>query len=121
MKIAQPIIQYIGFKDLTNSEKRTVEKIATEYQEKIQRLTDKPTTVKIQFKVYEEEGKKKKYAVTVDTMSANKAQFSTKRADWDLARAMHRALKYMERSIGKKLRTDDKGIGASRPRTRLKK
>ncbi|MCK4670588.1 MAG: hypothetical protein KAT43_05285 [Nanoarchaeota archaeon] len=121
MRNTQAIIRYTGLKNLTSSEKRTAEKLASQYHAKIQEALDRTTTLKFHFKVHDEEGKKKKYSVTVETVAANRQPFSASRADWDLARTMHRALKYLEREIKKKLRTDDKGIGTKRARTRIRK
>lgn len=113
MRSTEPVIRYVGLSKLSSTERRTAEKIAAEYQEKVQRAIQKPTPLRVHFKAYDEEGRRKKYTVTIETLAAVRP-FSAKRADWNLARAMHRAFKYLIRQITNQLHSDRKGAAARR-------
>lgn len=99
MKLTQPSIQYVGLTRLTDAEIDVLKTLSFEYQDKIQREMETPTTIVVTVKLHESKGartKRKKYSIRVKTVSA-KRTLETKHAhDWDLARALHKAFKNME-------------------------
>jgi len=114
MKNTQPIIRYQGLKGLGTDEKANVEKICTDYHPKIERAMGKSASIKVQIKTHDDEGKKKKYSVTLNVIAADKV-YTSHLADWDLSRVLHKTFKYLNREILKKKKTDDKGTGVKRP------
>jgi hypothetical protein len=101
-----PIIQFIGLGDLSDEEQDIVKTLATEYQDKIQKQMEKPTSIVIHIKTYKSEGSKKKFSVNIKTVAASHTHEVKNAADWDLARTLHKAFKNMERLVLHKTHTD---------------
>jgi len=101
-----PIIQYVGLNELSAEEQEIVKQLSTEYQDKIQKEMETPTSVSVHIKLYKKEGEKKKFSITLKTVAASQT-FETKNAsDWDLKRVLHKAFKNLERLVLHKLHTD---------------
>lgn len=100
-------IQFVGYDDLDDKEKAILNKLATEYHEKMQRFFLKhPMNIIIQIKKLKKEGDKQKYTIHARVNApANFAQ-SSKAADWDFARTLHKAFKDLERSIEHKIQIE---------------
>lgn len=92
-------IQFIGVKELDNVQQTIVNKLSTEYYDKIQRELKNLTSIVVHVKAYEKEGKKSKFSIHLRAIAPTKIFESTKAADWDLARALHKAFKDLERQI----------------------
>ncbi|MBW2995460.1 hypothetical protein KY312_03830 [Candidatus Woesearchaeota archaeon] len=102
----EPIIQYVGLKSLSDEEQEMTKTLATEYQDKIQKEMEIPVSLVVHIKKYKSEGKKAKFSVNIKTVAASQTYEVKRAADWDLARAMHKAFKNMERLVLHKTHTD---------------
>ena len=91
-------IQYRGVDGLNDDEKGTLNKLAPEYYEKIQRALKNVTSLQVDIKLYNKLGSKKKYDIHAKVIAPTK-MFSTSYADWDFARTLHKVFKKMEREI----------------------
>jgi hypothetical protein len=80
---------------LTENERKSVDKLLKEYQLKIQRLAKTPVKLKIDIKEYDKEGKKSKYSINSQAIFTGKV-FTSSSWDWDLSRAIHKAMIKLE-------------------------
>ena len=93
------MIQFIGIKQLEPMEQETVQRLATEYFEKIKRTLKNKVKLKIHIKKYEQEGKQKKYSIHMQA-AAPAGVLNVDREDgFDLARVMHKAFENMRQVI----------------------
>jgi hypothetical protein len=102
----EPIVQFIGLNELTPEEQEIVRTLSTEYQDKIQKEMETPTSLIVDIRAHEEEGHRKKYSVHIRTMAAASTMHIEKASDWDLERTLHKAFKNMERLILHKTHVD---------------
>ena len=100
------VIQFTGLKELDSLAQGRVKEISAFYYDKIKRSLKSITTLKVHIKVYKKEGSRKKYSVHVKAIAPTKIFVSTKAADWDIARVMHKAFQDIEREILHRLKTD---------------
>ncbi len=100
-------IQIVGIKELDEPDKDIVNKLANEYFVKIKRKLKNFTSLLIHIKCSNKDGKKKMYSINARVTAPTRMFESTKAADWDLARTLHKAFKDLEREIEHKLHTDD--------------
>jgi hypothetical protein len=132
MGITNDIIQYKGI-DLLNAEEREfLDKIASEYFEKIKRSMRNVTQLQIHLKAYEMSGKgkedkekRKKFDIHIRAIAPTKKIFvSTKPAthvknkDWKFSKSIQEAFKNLENQIKKEFQTDK---GKVKPRFNLKR
>jgi len=95
-------IQFIGLNDLEKTDQDMVQKLATEYYDKIQREFRNITSLVIHIKNYGKGGHRPKYSVHIRAVAPTKIFDSSKSkqtATWDLASAMHQSFKNLERQI----------------------
>lgn len=92
-------IQFIGVNELDEPQKALVNKLSTEYYDKIQRSLKNLTSLVIHVKQYEKEGKKSKFSIHIRAIAPTRIFESTKASDWDLTRTLHKAFKDLERQI----------------------
>jgi len=85
-------IKIKGIALLNDEEKETVNKLLDEYYKKIQRQTKKIISLKIHFKEYKKDGKRKKYSINAEAVTPA-GIFSVSAFDWDFARTIHKAMK----------------------------
>ena len=83
-------IKIVGIKELDDKEIETVNRLAREYYNKIQRAIKNITSLVIHVKTYNITGKRKQYEINVKVIAPTKT-FDSKAAEWDLARALHMA------------------------------
>ncbi len=91
-------IKIIGIKELNDNEVETVNRLAKEYYNKIQRAIKNITSLVIHVKTYNITGKRKQYEINVKVVAPTKS-FDSKAVEWDLAKALHMALGKVERMI----------------------
>ena len=91
-------IKIIGIKELDDKEVETVNRLAKEYYGKIQRAIKNITSLVIHVKIYNVTGKRKQYEINVKVMAPTKS-FDSKAAEWELAKALHRVFRKIERMI----------------------
>ena len=91
-------IKIIGIKELDDKEVETVNRLAGEYYNKIQRAIKNVTSFVIHIKSYEKTGKRKKYSVSLNVVAPTRT-FDSKAADWELAKALHMTFNKVERMI----------------------
>ena len=96
-------IQYRGVNDLIEKEKITLNKLAPEYYEKIQRALKNITSLQIDIKLYKKLGGKRKYDIHVKAIAPTTI-FSASYADWDFAKTLHKVFKKIENEIMHKIR-----------------
>ncbi len=106
-------IQYAGVDNIDPHQKWILDKLATEYYQKFKRSLQNITSMSVHIKAHENEGTRKKYSIHIKLHAPTKIFASTKgNADWDLARALHKAFKNIEQQIRHRFRKDssrDKG------------
>lgn len=91
---------------LDEKEKETANRLIGEYYSKIQRMLKTDILLKIHFKEYDKDGKKKKYSINVDAIFSGK-MINSNSWDYDLARAIHKSMKKIENEIEKKFHTSE--------------
>ena len=96
-------IQYRGANKLNEEEKNTLNKLAPEYYDKIQRSLNNVTSLQVDIKLYKKLGGKRKYDVHVKAVAPTTI-FSASYADWDFARTLHKVFKKIENEIAHKIR-----------------
>ena len=109
-------IQYIGLEQLNEEEKSTLNKLSTEYYEKIKRTLKNETTIIVHIKEHKKVGNRKKYSLHIRVQAPTKP-FDSEKADWELAKVIHESFKDLERQIQHRLHTDDQ---ANKPRMKAK-
>lgn len=93
-KIAKDEIAFDGLKSLSISEKALLNRLSTEYFQKIKRMVDNLVALRVKVKTYEKGGEKKKYSIDINVFMPNKNSFnSNKTSDWDFAKALHKAFR----------------------------
>lgn len=108
-------IQYIGANELTVMERRRLDKLATGYHSKIQRMLKNMTSLVVHVKIYESAGKgkkedekkRRKYAIHVRVIAPTRMFASTKAHDWDLARAVHKSFNEVQNIIAKSMHSSE--------------
>lgn len=99
-------IQIIGIDEIEDEfEKATINKLANEYYEKIQRALKNITSVTLHIKKHTKGGKIK-WDIRVRVIAPTRI-FEAQESDWDLARTLHRVFKNIERELEHRLRVDD--------------
>jgi len=103
----EEVIQFIGVHDLETDEQVEVNKLATEYYEKIKRQLKNILGLKVHIKVYEKEGARKKFSIHLQTRSPTFTFESSKAADFELAKALHKAFQDLQHQIQHQKHSDD--------------
>ncbi len=103
----EDIIEFVGLSDLDETEKEILNTLSTEYYQKLKRTLKNVTSLVVHIKKYKKQGTKHKFSINVRAIAPTRAFESTKAADWDLARTLHKAFKDLENQIKHKLHTDD--------------
>ena len=101
------VIQFVGVSDLPPEEQDVVNKLSTEYFDKIKRSVKNITSLMVHVKLYDAEGARKKYSVHAKAISPAGTFTSEHAADWDLARAVHKSFKNLENEVKHRLHADD--------------
>jgi hypothetical protein len=84
-------IEITNVEILTENERKIIDKLLKESQLKIQRLTKTPIKLKIDIKEYDKDGKKSKYSINSQAIFSGKV-FTSSSWDWDLTKAIHKAM-----------------------------
>lgn len=111
----EEIIQFVGVHDLDTEEQLEVNKLATEYYEKLKRQIKNILGLKVHIKTYEKEGARKKYTIHLQTRSPTFSFESTKAADFELARALHKAFQDLQHQIQHQKHSDDQHTRTREP------
>lgn len=93
------LLQFVGLNELEPMEQELVQRVSTENFEKIKRMLKNITKVKVQIKVYDKEGKRKKYSIHIQASSATNELDVDKAQDYDLARAIHKGFEDLKNLI----------------------
>lgn len=105
--MAKEQIQFVGVSKLSPEDQLVVNQLATEYYPKIKRSLKNVTNLVVHIKEYSKTGDRHKYSLHVRALAPTQVFESSKSSDWDLARALHKAFKDVERQIQHKLHTDE--------------
>ncbi len=100
------VIQFVGVKELEPSEQAIVNKLSSEYYDKLKRTINNIASLKVHVKVMSDEGKRKKYHMHTQLLAPTKTYTSTKATDWDLARVLHKSFQDLEHQLSHHLHTD---------------
>ena len=103
----EDIIEFVGLRDLDESEKEVLNTLSTEYYQKLKRTLKNVTSLVVHVKKYKKQGAKQKYSVNIKAIAPTRAFESTKAADWDFPRTLHKAFKDLENQIKHKLHSDE--------------
>ena len=106
----EEIIQFIGVNELSEAEQNVVNNLSAEYYEKIKRSLKNLTSMAVHVKTHNDEGGQKRYELHIRAMSPSHVFESKKDSDWDLARALHKSFKNIEREIEHKLKVSDQDL-----------
>jgi len=101
------VIQFVGVADLQPEEQAIVNKLSTEYYEKLKRMVNNLASLKVHIKTLNDEGKKKLYDIHTQLQAPTVSFNSTKAQDWDLARTLHKSFQDLEHQINHKLHADE--------------
>ena len=105
------IIQYKGLDSLDEGERATLDRLSSEYYDKIKsHFLKNIVQMEIHVKAYEQRRlirKRKKYSIDVKVTAPMKKVYTSNNAsDWDFARTLHKAFNDIENQIKKSLHTD---------------
>lgn len=92
---------------LTPEEKEIAEKILGEYHKKLKRLIKDSPTLKVHIKEYKTEGKGKKFSLNTELSFSGK-KMKSESVDWDLTRALHKAMIKLQTELEHKLHVSKK-------------
>lgn len=99
-------IQIVGMHEIKDEfEKATINKLANEYYQKIQRALNNITPVVLHIKRHSKGGKVK-WDMRVRVVAPTRI-FEAQESDWDLARSLHKVFKNIERELQHKLKVDN--------------
>jgi hypothetical protein len=100
------VIQFVGIKDLEDTQKDLVNKLSTEYYEKIKRKVKNLTNLIVHIKVYSKGGESKKYSLHVRCIAPTHVFESCKSHDFDLATGLHKSFEDIIHQIDHTFHTD---------------
>ena len=99
------VIKYTGMDELNPDQKRLLDKISTEYYQKIKQQLQNETSLSVHLKCYNKGGKCK-YSIHAKVIAPTRIFVSTKAIDWDFCKSLHMAFKDLEMVIKKGLKQD---------------
>ncbi len=100
-------VEIKGLELLDEKEQETAERVLKDYYPKIQRTVKTPLSLKVHIKEYKKEGKGKKYSINAEARFSGIKLLSSSSWDWDLARAIHKALIKLETEIEHKFHVSE--------------
>ena len=92
---------------LTPEEKEASEKILEEDYKKIKRLIKDSPKLKVHIKEYKTDGKGKKFSINTELSFSGK-KLKSESVDWDLTRALHKAMIKLQTELEHKLHISEK-------------
>ena len=87
-----------GTENLSADDKLVIDKIIKEYEDRITRHGEKIDVFEVHLKCHQKEGKSKRYAIETK-LYIGKFRFETSADDWNLADALHSAMKKLMSEI----------------------
>ena len=100
------LVQFVGLTDLSSDEQQIIKDISASGFEKLQRDLKTISRMVVHIKKYNEDGERHKYALHVRLNASTHVIESCKSHDWDLTRAMHKAIEDLKHQIIHKFHTD---------------
>ncbi len=85
-------IQFKGANKLNEQERSVLDKLSEEYFGKIGGFLKDIKSMKINIKLHNTEGKRKRYQINIKVISAAES-FDSKVEEWDLAKVLHKGFK----------------------------
>jgi ribosome-associated translation inhibitor RaiA len=92
---------------LTPDEKKFTEKILDEYYKKIKRMIKDSPKLTVHIKEYKTDGKGKKFSLNTELFFSGK-KLKSESVDWDLTRALHKAMIKLQTELEHKLHVSEK-------------
>ncbi len=83
--------QFVGLELLSENEKSVCTSIIEDSYLKLKRKLKNDISLVVHFKIYGKESRTKKFSINIKLISPAKV-FESSTADWDLAKALHKAL-----------------------------
>ena len=111
MKLTEPTIRYAGLNQLSISHQDSLQKFAEKYHEKIQRKIKKLTALRINIKMYDVEGARRKYVINVTTEFAGRNNFRSEAWHYNFPLAVQKAFKNLEFELDHKLHANQQVPG----------
>ena len=102
----ESMIRYVGLKELEEIDQGVVINLTEEYFPKIQILLKHIMEIVVHIKRYDKEGHRSKWSIHIRAQTASHVFESTKAADWELPRTLHKAFKDLETQIKHRLHSD---------------
>jgi ribosome-associated translation inhibitor RaiA len=99
-------IEFNGIEILNIQERKIADKLFNEYYSKIQRQIKSIISLKVYIREHEKEGLRRKLSINLELVYSGK-MFKAKAFDWDLARAIHKALNKLMNEIEHKLHVSE--------------
>ncbi len=116
----EEMIKFVGLKELDPLEQEVVQRLSTQYYEKIRRRLKSPAEVIVHLKLYQTAGKgkqapeakrRKKYSVHVRCAGPTRVFESCNSHDWELQRAIHKSFKDVYNQLAHAFRKEVSGRG----------
>ena len=96
--------QFVNIHLLTSDERPVVDRLCVEYEPKLARHVSKPQLI-LQFKKYNDAGKRVKYSVHC-RLEAPQILATSEAHDWDLTKTLHMVFQKIQREIEHKYKLD---------------
>lgn len=106
-----------GIENLSEEQKKLVDKLLEEYYNRIQRQLKNITSLEVYIKEYKivgKENKEKKFSIHIRVMSSTK-NFEGDASDWDLAKTLHKALNKIMNEIEHRFHPSEQHSSIRRP------
>jgi hypothetical protein len=88
---SEELIQYVGVKDLSDEERGIVNRLTSDYFDKVKRAFSDLSKLVVHIKSYAGGGKRKKFSMHLRALSPLGIIESCKTHDWDLPRVLHKS------------------------------
>lgn len=106
----EEVIQFTGVKELRESEQESVNKLSTEYYQKIKMLAKNLTSLSVHIKTIEKGGKKRQFDIKIKMISPThmiEANNEKDQDNWDLSRSLHKTFNSILSEMEHKMRVHD--------------
>lgn len=101
-------VQFIGLNTLQPLQQQEVKDITAAAFEKLKRDINTLHTMIVHIKEYQQDGNRQKYSLHVRLNSTARVFESCKAHDWDLRRAVHKAMNDVKQQISRRFKTEGK-------------
>ena len=100
------VLQFVGVSKLSIEDQDIVQRLSTEYYEKIKRAIKNITSITVHCKCHDKEGNRKKYSFHIHCVCPSKSFESNKHHDFELSKACHKAFKALLKEVQHNFKSD---------------